>query len=604
MRAPSFRLKLLLAMMFVVAGVTGATLFVTERRVQASYARLSGDQFASQVQFFTSMQESRLGFVKDRCRELVQSVRLREALRVAVLEGEVDLLYQTADDELRDLRQDSAARRGLTFFRFFDPNGKVLAPVGDAASGGASAYRAAPLTGTVVAGSEQSLGFLSWQPQTGLAVLQEIIVTPVIDPFTGETLGALMLAFPVPELLEQTGAAISDRMPPDQTRRADGATDPMTMLGLWFDDRLYVRAGVIGEADAASLTSRIRDEMTRSSTPQDDFVVTLGGVPHRVFYRSPEAGSRLPMAYQICLYSLADAYRDRRDLRVRILGFAALGLGVALALSLALSHGLSVPIRELVAGTLEIQRGNLEVKVPVRNHDEIGQLAESFNDMAVGLALKEKYRAVLNVVSDEQIADALLGGDLVLGGELRDVAVLFCDIRGFTALTQTMPPGEVIGVLNEHMTALTRVVKEHQGVVDKFVGDLIMAIFGAPVRRGDDALAAARCAMGMIEERARLNRTSRHDIRIGIGIATGQAVAGCMGSVDRLNYTVLGERVNLASRLCSKASPMQVVIDQTTRERLAGLADAIPLPPLELKGLDGPIQAYQLISVEGRVPTT
>jgi class 3 adenylate cyclase len=603
MRPPSFRLKLLLAMMFVVAGVTGATLFVTERRVQASYARLSGEQFVAEVQFFTRMQESRLGFVKDRCREIVQSVRLREALRVAVIEGEVGLLYQTADDELRELEQDSPARRGLTFFRFFDSHGGVLTPVTGAA-GGAAANPVAPLTETVVAGPDQSLGFLSWQPQTGPAVLQEIIVTPVVDPSTGETLGALMLAFPVPELLEHPGTAGSGRSRQGQARRAGEATDPMAMVGLWFDDRLYVRAGIVKEADAASLTARLRDEMTRSPTPRDNFVVAFDGVPHRVFYRAPDAGSRLPMAYQICRYSLADAERDRRDLRARILGFAGLGLGVALVLSLVLSHGLSVPIRELVAGTVEIQRGNLGVRVPVRSHDEIGQLAASFNEMAVGLALKEKYRSVLNVVADEPIAEALLAGDLALGGELRDVSVLFCDIRGFTALTETMPPGEVIGLLNEHMTALTRVVKAHQGVVDKFVGDLIMAIFGAPVRGNDDALAASRCAMGMIGERDRLNRTSRYDIRIGIGIATGQAVAGCMGSVDRLNYTVLGERVNLASRLCSAASPMQVVIDQTTRERLAGLADATPLAPLELKGLGGLVQAYQLISVEGPAVTT
>jgi class 3 adenylate cyclase len=354
---------------------------------------------------------------------------------------------------------------------------------------------------------------------------------------------------------------------------------------------------MLASADAARLSSAIREERLKSPTPRADFVAELGGVPYRVFYRAPEAGSPLAMAYQVCLYSLADAYRDRRDLRLGIAAFAVLGLLGALGLSLILSHGLSVPIREVVAGTREIRRGNFDVAVPVRSGDEIGQLAESFNEMAVGLALKEKYRNVLNVVSDESIAERLLGGKLVLGGELREVSVLFCDIRGFTALTMNMPPEEVIELLNEHMTALTRVVKAHGGVVDKFVGDLIMAVFGAPVRHADDALAAARCALRMVEERATLNRTSRHAIRMGIGIATGEAVAGCMGSIDRLNYTVLGERVNLASRLCGKAGPMQVVIDRTTRDRIAGQSEVAELAPLELKGFEGPVPAYQLISV-------
>src|SRR6059036_2535482 len=105
--------------------------------------------------------------------------------------------------------------------------------------------------------------------------------------------------------------------------------------------------------------------------------------------------------------------------------------------------------------------------------------------------------------------------------------MLFCDIRGFTRLTENMPPAEVIHLLNEHMTAMTRVVYEHAGVVDKFVGDLIMAGFGAPKSSSEDALNAARCACRMIEVRRRLNETAPPKIEIGIGIATGQVIAVC-----------------------------------------------------------------------------
>jgi class 3 adenylate cyclase len=185
-----------------------------------------------------------------------------------------------------------------------------------------------------------------------------------------------------------------------------------------------------------------------------------------------------------------------------------------------------------------------------------------------------------------------MSGRVALGGELREVSVLFCDIRGFTPLTQNMDPAEVIRLLNEHMTALSRVVYEHEGVVDQFVGDLIMAVFGAPVRHERDAYDAARCALRMIEERQKLNETSLYRINIGIGVATGGAVAVCMGSNDRNNYTVLGERVNLASRLCGKAGKMEVLIDETTRARLGARAEAETLPGIELKGFSGTITAF------------
>jgi class 3 adenylate cyclase len=198
-----------------------------------------------------------------------------------------------------------------------------------------------------------------------------------------------------------------------------------------------------------------------------------------------------------------------------------------------------VPIRELVGAANEIRQGNFDVKVPVRSRDELGQLASSFNEMADGLIQKERYRTVLNLVADEKVAEHLMTGGIALGGEVREVSILFCDIRNFAALTQHMPPAEVIGMLNEHMTALTRVVKEHNGVLDKFVGDLLMAVFGAPMSHSNDAFDAARCAMDPLRWREELNQTSRYKLSIGIGLASGPVVAFCMGSTDHLNYTVL-----------------------------------------------------------------
>jgi class 3 adenylate cyclase len=218
--------------------------------------------------------------------------------------------------------------------------------------------------------------------------------------------------------------------------------------------------------------------------------------------------------------------------------------------------------------------------------------------MAEGLALKEKYRTILNMVADKRIAQQLLARERVeLGGELREATMLFCDIRGFTAITQNMPPNEVIEMLNEHMTALSAVVEKHNGVLEKFVGDLLMAIFGAPFSHGNDPENAARCALELLQVRQKLNETSRHRINIGIGLATGTVVAGNMGSPERINYTVLGERVNLASRLCGRAAGGEVLIDEQTREQLGARITVEPTGEVELKGFASPVQAYRLMAI-------
>jgi class 3 adenylate cyclase len=181
---------------------------------------------------------------------------------------------------------------------------------------------------------------------------------------------------------------------------------------------------------------------------------------------------------------------------------------------------------------------------------------------------------------------------------VKQASVLFCDIRGFTALTEKMPPADVITMLNEHMTAMNRIVHQHYGMVDKFVGDLIMAVFGAPKSYGNDALHAVKCALKMIEERKRLNATTKYSFEVGIGVATGEMVAGCMGSDDRLNYTVLGDRVNLASRLCSKAGRTELLIDENTYRLLPEGFVAEATEPMPLKGFSVQVPAFRLLEMD------
>ncbi len=577
MRPTSFRFKLLGSMLLVVAGVTVAILWLAQTRFEESYRSVYARLFENQNRAFAREQSIFFQNIKEVCAQLAASRRIQ----LAIEESEGPILYQRVSGELetRNLRPG----RGQTTFvavldqklRFIPPPAELapeLRPFETQPSLQAQFVRAGRRLEKL---DEPIAGYATPSRIDGKVVLQRAVFTKVVDTSSGDVVGAIILGFPLPEFV-------------------DNSASNLLKTGVLFDGQLFSRS--IPETDQARLAARVRQLLSASKPALDRQVEQVSGEPHQLFFEQLQASSGPASATLVALISLREALQTKRALRQTILICGCLGLAVALALSGVLSHNLAVPIRELVRGTGEIQRGNFQVKVPVRSNDEIGQLTNSFNEMAEGLALKEKYRSVLNMVTDKNVAQQLIQGGVTLGGEMREVSVLFCDIRGFTPLTQNMPPAEVIRMLNEHFTPLTQVVQEHGGVVDKFVGDLIMAIFGAPSSYGNDARNAAGAALAMIQQRQRLNQQSRYTIQIGIGIASGAAVAGCMGSKDRLNYTVLGERVNLASRLCGKAGKMEIIIDETTCERLGNQFIVEPLGVLELKGFSGKTTAFKLVA--------
>jgi adenylate cyclase len=194
-----------------------------------------------------------------------------------------------------------------------------------------------------------------------------------------------------------------------------------------------------------------------------------------------------------------------------------------------------------------------------------------------------------------------LNSNIELGGEERVLTMMFSDIRGFTHLSETLPPQIVLNVLNDYMTRMCRIIDETHGVVDKFVGDEIMALYGAPIDMENHAEKTIETALLMIEELKRWNRErgpNKPPITIGIGIHTGIAVAGNMGAKDRLNYTVVGANVNLAARLCSAAESMQILVSEETYHYLKNPQKFHfeKLPPVLLKGIDKPVSLFSVSS--------
>lgn len=358
-------------------------------------------------------------------------------------------------------------------------------------------------------------------------------------------------------------------------------------------DREWMVDGVDEEL-AEKLNSTVGDKFWEEGEP---LKVTVDGVGYLLVARDLNPGSPLGKGYQVGVFPLERLEASVGRLRWSVAGMGGVGVLLAGVVGWWLSRRFSRPIDELVAGTERVRSGDYGVEVKVGSKDEFGMLAGAFNEMTGDLALKERYHDVLRKTSDPGVVQRLIDGSMELGGEVRDVAVIFCDIRGFTAMTEGMAPGGVIELLNEHMTAMTEVIHRHGGVVDKFVGDLVMAVFGAPLAVGDDLERAARCAVEMVEERARLNEEGGLPVEIGVGMAWGEAVSGLMGSKDRLNYTVLGERVNLASRLCSLAGPGEVAVDGETAERLEGLVVMESKGKAAVKGFR---EEVEVVLVRGR----
>ncbi|MGH9743750.1 MAG: adenylate/guanylate cyclase domain-containing protein [Candidatus Acidiferrum sp.] len=210
-----------------------------------------------------------------------------------------------------------------------------------------------------------------------------------------------------------------------------------------------------------------------------------------------------------------------------------------------------------------------------------------------GVQLSALERFLSPAISRKIAAEA---ADIRLGGESQRITLLFADVRGFTTMAEKMNPREAVEVLNEFFSRMTNVIFEHDGTLDKYLGDGLMALFGAPFSLQNDAEAAVRAAIGMQKSLTDLNHTSgKAALSIGIGIHTGEAVVGFLGTERRMDYTAIGDTVNVASRLTSQAAPGQIVISSATHSRLAREIPCSPLAAMKLKGRAEPIDVHEVL---------
>ncbi len=289
-----------------------------------------------------------------------------------------------------------------------------------------------------------------------------------------------------------------------------------------------------------------------------------------------------------------------------LLQFYIAVIAVSLIAVVLLARSVTRPILDLALRVRRIEAGDYGQAVQVSGEDEIGQLAGSVNNMAKGLAEKEKVRDLLGKVVSHEIAEELLSKTIALGGEERIVTVLFSDIKGFTSLCENMAPEAVLTLLNRYLSEITEVIEANRGVVDKYTGDSVMALFGAPLNRPNDAQNAIATVLSIQSTIATLNATNRAtgmlEIGAGIGVHTGLVVAGNLGSQNRLNYTVIGDSVNLSARLEGLTRKYHVpnIVSDATRADAPGFVYR-ELDLVRVAGKKEPVRIFEVVGREGEV---
>jgi adenylate cyclase len=309
--------------------------------------------------------------------------------------------------------------------------------------------------------------------------------------------------------------------------------------------------------------------------------------------------------------------RQERVIRVSTLMLAtAAALGLVLAGAVTL--GLVRPVRRLLAGAKAVEAGALDTVVAVTSRDEIGSLTKAFNAMVGELKVKQRIRDTFGKYVDPRIVQNLIDNPSVMGGggERRAMTVLFCDMKGFTTLSEGLTPTSLVNVINHYLTAMSAAIRAQNGIIDKYIGDGIMAFWGPPFITDDDqATLACQAALDQVARldafRAELPEVLgvKHnlpEVNIRVGIATGDVVIGNIGSDVLKSYTVMGDTVNVASRLegASKAYGTRLLANEATAARTAGAIEVREIDAILVVGKTEPERIYEVLGRKGEVDAT
>ncbi len=571
------RLKFKIALItgLLLAGLSLVTLHFVNRVIDQETSATIRAELKSTERAVKGILEERRKSMTAQATVLAESAPLKAALDQP--------LKRLDPNTIVDLARETKSELGLDLYQVTGKQGSLLATlildkslVGEKPSKASKA--ADPIFAAAVKAEEPEDAFGAWASS---AAVFEVYTRPVI--IKDHVLGAIRLGFVMDDtfaraLKEQTGSDIA------------------------------IVAG--GQVLSSSLNPSSRDKLLttlaemRSMAQQSaegSFQAELAGIPYLgQFIALPGPQGGVP-AELLQLRSKESVLALLKTIRGSFLLILVPGVVIAILLSILFAGTITKPLDDLVVGTRAVEKGDLDFRIKVTSGDELGHLAESFNEMVGDLKEKERVKALFGRYLPKAVADQALAhqGELGLGGEEKEVAILFSDIRGFTSLSERMAPHEVVTMLNNYYTRMIDVLFENDGTLDKTIGDAIMAVFGAPVNDPDCSVKAVRTALGMMDELKRFNAERQvlglEPIQIGIGVNTGVVVAGNLGSVKQLSYTVIGDEVNLASRMCSSAKAGQVLITEATWRKVKWQFEFERLEPIKVKNVSNPVQIYEVV---------
>jgi adenylate cyclase len=278
-------------------------------------------------------------------------------------------------------------------------------------------------------------------------------------------------------------------------------------------------------------------------------------------------------------------------LSVNVLIALAIAFAVSFELTVLLSRSILRPVEDLEAATERIRQGRFDEHVPVTTADEFGELSSAFNQMVDGLAERERLREAFGTYLDEEVASYIISEGYDPTGAELEVSLLFCDVQNFSTAAAEASAHQVVSRLNELFECVVPIISRHRGHVDQFIGDGLLAVFGAPERVTDHADRAVQCA---VEVARVVNSRRPGDFEVGIGVNSGKVVAGSIGGAGRLSFSVIGDAVNIASRVeaITRETGDPVLITAETRALLSETMEVEQRGEYELRGSDRTVELY------------
>jgi adenylate cyclase len=375
-------------------------------------------------------------------------------------------------------------------------------------------------------------------------------------------------------------------------------------------ERTFYLIDRVGELIAHQDEKKATARMNMKSSPLVKKAMSEETPRRQMRFQDPETKAFLVGAYNKTAYGVTVISQipeelilePAQDAKRQAFFITGLVLSGALFFIFLFSMTLTSPIEKLAELIAIVSKGNFDVKATahVKSHDEVGDLALAFDHMTDGLKERDKVKSLFSKFHGSSVAEDLINNDIGVGGQNKEVVVFFSDIRGFTSFSEKRNPEEVVAMLNEYFGVMVGIINRHGGVVDKFIGDAIMAIWGAPKTSDKDSHMALRACIEMRKGLAELNekRIARGEppIMIGMGLHAGRAISGTIGSDERMEYTVIGNTVNTASRIeaSTKAFGSDLLISDDVVARVGEAFITDYAGAAEVKGRSDALKMYKV----------